>query len=234
MMKKILSVLVILMILVSLELKAQYKPFIFGFEISPNIGWMKPDHADYNNKGTDLGFSWGFISEFFLMENYAIVTGFDIAYVNSTMSYPHTVFNEADSTNISGTLERNYHLKYIQIPLVLKMKTRDFGKVRFFGKVGLGTSFVIGAKADENFTAPGNEGYSKEKSTSKDQVKCNREALILGVGLEYIIEGSTALFVGLNFDNGFTDVLKDQNTTDPEITHKAINNFIELSVGVVF
>ena len=234
MMKRLIAIIVILLIVALGDIKAQYKPFIFGFEISPNIGWMKPDHADYENNGARMGFSWGFISEFFLMENYAIVTGFDVAYANSRLSYPHTYFNETDSIDIKGTLERSYHLKYIEIPLVLKMKTREFGKVRFFGKVGLGTSFIIGAKADEKFTADGNEGYEKEKLDIKDQVRSNRESLILGVGMEYIIEGSTAIFVGINFDNGFTDVLKDQNTTNPEITHQAINNFIELSVGVVF
>jgi len=233
-MKKILIFLLLINMLLSVNVIAQYKPFVFGFELSPNIGWMKPDPAGYENKGTPVGFSWGFVSEFFLMENYAITTGFNVSYLNSKLTYPHKVFDQKDSISITGTLSRFYKLKYIEIPLMLKMKTKEFGKMKFFGQIGLGTGFIIGAKADDDFKADGYESIKDEKKDIKDQVKTNRESLILGLGLEYSVGGSTAIIVGFNFNNGFTDVLKDQNTVDPEIEHKAINNFFELNIGVLF
>lgn len=206
---------------------AQNKPFLFGFNVAPNIGWMKPDAIGYNNDGTKTGFSWGFVTQFHLMENYFILTGFDVNYMNSRLIYPHTI------DDIYGTLYRKYKLKYIKVPLELKMMTKEFGKARFFGKIGLGTSFLIDADANDEFESAETGTVSSEKDI-QSEMKFMRESLILGFGVDYNLGGSTALTVGLTFDNGFIDVLKDQNTTDLFIKNNAINNFVELNIGILF
>ena len=206
---------------------SQNKPFLFGFNVAPNIGWMKPDATGYKNDGTKTGFSWGFTTQFYLMENYFIVTGFDVNY------YPHTIIDAQDSSLINGTLYRNYKLKYVKIPLELKMMTKEFGKARFFGKIGLGTSFLIDADAKDEFNSA-KTGIEKSEKDIQSEVKILRESLILGFGVDYNLGGSTILTVGLTFDNGFIDVLKDQNTIDPSIKNNAINNFVELNIGILF
>ncbi|MDZ7743779.1 MAG: porin family protein [Bacteroidota bacterium] len=227
-MKRIIFVLLLSLFITQL-VRAQHKPFMFGFEVSPNVGWFRSDHTDYENDGSEVGFSWGFVSEFFLMENYAIATGFDVVYLNGRLAYPH----QPDSLIGSGILHRKYRTKYIEVPLVLKMKTNEFGKFRFYGKIGLGTSFLLTAKGTDKFIGE-TEKISEDEKDIKDEVKGIRESLILGAGVEYNLGGSTALTFGITFDNGFTDVLKDQNTLDPEITHQAINNYIEFNLGVIF
>ena len=230
-MKRIIIIL-LLGILFSPFLRAQHKPFKFGFEVAPNIGWFRSDISDYENDGSEVGFSWGFVSEFFLMENYAISTGFKVVYLNGRLAYPHQV-KLNDSVNDPGILHRSYKTKYIEVPLVLKMKTNEFGKFRFYGKIGLGTSFLLTAKGTDKFIGE-TEKISNDEKDIKEEMKTIRESLILGVGGEYNLGGSTALTFGITFDNGFTDVLKDQNSLDPEITHQAINNYIEFNLGVIF
>ena len=231
--KKILILLFIIFIIFAKDGITQSKPFLFGFNVAPNIGWMKPDVVDYNNDGTKTGFSWGFVSQFFLMENYYIVSGFNVSYVNSRLSYPHTIINSLDSNFVDGTLYRNYKMKYIKIPLELKMMTKEFGKARFYGKIGLGTSFLLDADAKDEFISAetGTENIDKD---IQDEIKFMRESMIIGFGIDYNLGGSTALSVGLTFDNGFVDVLKGQNTTYPSINSDAINNFIELNIGILF
>ena len=206
---------------------SQNKPFLFGFNVAPNIGWMKPDATGYKNDGTKTGFSWGFTTQFYLMENYFIVTGFNVNYLNSRLIYSHVINSD------TGTLYRKYKLKYIQVPLELKMMTREFGKARFFGKIGLGTSFLIDADANDEFESAETGTVGNEKDI-QSEVKFIRESMILGFGVDYNLGGSTILTVGLTFDNGFIDVLKDQNTIDPSIKNNAINNFVELNIGILF
>lgn len=224
------GILIVVLILGMSQLKAQYKPFVFGLEFAPNIGWLKSDLKDYENEGTEVGFSWGFVSEFYLMENYAIATGFDVVYLNGRLSYPHALESGSDTV---GTLNRKYKTKYLEIPLALKMKTNEFGKMRFYGKVGLGTAFLLSAKGKDKFTSdPYNKSF--EEDDIKDEMKVFRESLILGAGIEYLLGGSTLLTFGITFDNGFTDVLKYENTADPDVNHKAINNYLELNMGIIF
>jgi len=148
-MKKAVLITFLLTFLCVLSANSQQKPFIFGFKAGPNIGWMRPDATDYLSDGIKGGFSWGFIADFFLMENYGIATGFDVIFLNSGLTMPHAVTDGAST--FSGTLKRKYSLKYIQIPVTLKMRTKEMGKFRIYGQIGLGSAFLIGAKADDEF-----------------------------------------------------------------------------------
>lgn len=230
-MKKAIAILIIFVCIVTTSAYSQHKPFVFGFKIAPNLGWFKANTDGYENVGTTPGFAWGFIAEFHLMEHYAIGTGFNVLYLNAKLNYPYRQIANGDT--MTGVMEREYHLKYIEVPLVLKMETRVFGKFKFFGQIGLGTSFLIDAKADDVFVY--GENTSKEdKVNIYDDIRFIRESLILGVGAEFIIEGSTLVFAGVNFDNGFTNILKGNNTVDPSISQRANANFIEFQIGMLF
>lgn len=206
---------------------SQEKPFVFGIRVAPNIGWMKPDSQGYENQGSDVGFSWGFLAEFHLMENYAINTGFNISYLNATLEYEETV------NGVDGLLNRGYRLKYVEIPMTLKMRTNEFNGITYFGMIGFGAGFKLSAKAKDKFVPEGGAQEDLENDIS-DDIKSVRASLILGVGLEYPMGGDTKILGGLNFNNGINDILSNQNTFDPSINHKAINNYFELYFAVLF
>ena len=230
-MKRILIVCLLLVAFGTLGY-SQQKPFLFGFKVGPNIGWIRPDAEDYERESVEPGFAWGFLADFFLMENYYIGTGFNIVYLNGNLKYPHGMKMGGD-TLTPGTLQRKYKLKYVEIPVVFKMKTRDFGKFRFYGQIGLGTSFLIGAKADDKFTAD-NGAVVEEENDIENEITFVRESLILGVGAQYSLGGSSAIFAGFTFDNGFTDILKRENVLDPTIYQKGFANYFEFNVGMLF
>ncbi|OPL13491.1 MAG: hypothetical protein AVO34_06380 [Firmicutes bacterium ML8_F2] len=230
-MKKHLIIFLLFSFLAAATTVAQQKPFVFGFQAGPNIGWMKPDAAGYSSDGVKIGFSWGFIADFYLMENYGITSGFDVIFLNGGIRMPHHKVNAPDT--ISGILNRKYRLKYIQIPLTLRMRTKELGPFRIYGKIGLGSSFLIGAKADDEFIPPTGEPL-KEEVDIYDDITFMRESLILGAGVEFLLGGSTSIIAGLVFNNGFMDILKGQNNTDPTINNKAFANFLAFNVGIVF
>jgi hypothetical protein len=230
-MKKATLIILVLTFACVLSASSQQKPFVFGFKAGPNIGWMKPDVQGYESDGIRGGFSWGFIADFFIMENYGIATGFDVIFMNSGLKIPHMEVDDGNS--LTGTLKRDYKLKYIQIPVTFKMQTREMGKFRIYGQIGLGTGFLIGAKADDEFIADTGETTSTENDIY-DDMSFMRFSLILGAGVEFSLGGSTNLLAGFAFDNGFTDILPGQNTLDPTINNKGYANYVSFIVGIVF
>lgn len=210
---------------------SQEKPFVFGFKVAPNIGWMKPDAKNYEREEMLPGFSWGFVAEFHLMENYTVTSGFNVVYLNANLKYPHRQLVNNDST--TGTLLRKYKLKYIEVPLILKMRTNKIGRFRFYGEIGIGTGFLLGAKADDEFKY--NSSTLKDENIDISNDICFfRESLILGVGTEFIISGSTVVIIGVLFDNNFNNILNGENTVVPDVSNKAIANFLEVHIGLVF
>jgi hypothetical protein len=232
-MKKFLTLVVI--ILITSQLYAQYKPVLFGLRAGANLGWIKPDTEDYGSKGVKPGFSWGFIGEFFIMENYAIMTGFNMNFNGGELEYPAVMdVPDGDTTMaVAGQLDRKYNLKYIQIPLCLKMQTALSEKITIFGKIGLGTAFNLGAKGSDVFTYDGGV-ETRDKHDIDDEIALMRESLIVGGGVEIKIKGSTAVIIDLTYDNAFNDMLTGENAAMPGNEPKAVHNFVELGAGIVF
>ena len=232
-MKKISLIILLIAFLGSSYAYSQQKPFVFGFKGGATMGWMNPDSKGYESDGLKMGYTWGFIADFFLMENYGIATGFDVLSLNGGLTMPASITHDEEKVN--GALNRKYRLKYIQIPLTFKMRTKELGKFRIFGQIGLGTNFLIGAKANDEFTPDSGEAVTTNDDVDiYDDITFMRESLILGAGLEFKLGGSTRLMAGISFNNGFMDILKGKNTYDPTINNNAKANFLAFEVGIVF
>lgn len=214
---------------------AQDKAFQFGFKAAPNLGWVKPNAETYVGDGLKMGFSWGFVGDIHLMENYWFNTGFNVQFIRGAYHYPHQIPGTGGSSSyITGTLNRALSAKYIQLPLVFRMKTEETNSIRFYGEIGFGLGFLFDAKASDSFYEDGLLIYETTKEDVHNQYRFLRESLILGAGLEYSLGASNKITTGLRFDNNFFDILKDQNTVDSSIEQKAISNFIELQVCFLF
>jgi hypothetical protein len=231
-MKRVLITLIFLLIFCFASI-SQQKPFVFGFKVGPTMGWMKPDTKGYESTGVQPGYTWGVIADFFLMENYGITTGFDVVNLNCGLKMPASQENDGGEMS-DGTLDRKYKLKYIQVPLSFKMQTKELGKFRIFGQIGLGTNFLIGAKADDEFIPNAGPGMSEEDVDIYDDITFIRMALILGAGVDFSLGGSTKLLAGITFNNGFMNILNGNNTYDPILVNKARANYLALELGIVF
>lgn len=212
--------LALLLSLITYAANAQFPPYYFGLKAAPQISWMKPDTDGYTGNGAKIGFAWGFIAEFNFTENHSIGTGFNMLFNGGKLSFP-TVVND-----VTGTMNREYFLKYIEIPLSLKMRTNDINGTKYFGRIGLGTGFNIGAKKEDEFTSTAGD-LTKSPKNNYDQVAFIREALIVGLGAEHEIAQGPKLGAELTFNNGFTNILSEDGV-------KATSNFFELSVSVIF
>lgn len=207
--------------------KAQFKPYAFGFKVAPAIGWVHADTKEYTG-GSALSFSWGFVSEFNFTENHCIATGINFVFSNGKITYP----DKRNGTE-TVTVDRKLRVKYLQIPLTLKMRTTEKNNMRFFGQFGLGTGFRLRATGKDEYSL--NNGATVSETNNIDgDISFLRESLIVGLGAEYRISSGNMISVGLTFDNGFTDILSGNNKVDSSIKPKATSSLVEMSVGILF
>lgn len=228
-MKKLLLIWILLVC--SFGSIAQYKPVLFGLRAGTNLGWIKPDADGYRSDGPAVGFTWGFMGHFFLMENYAILTGFNMNFNGGNLNYPAPLPIDNDTLPI-GELSRNYNLRYIQIPLCLKMQTDVSERMRIFAKIGIGTAFRLKAKAEDSYNYEGQD-YNTTRDIS-EEMALMRESLIVGGGVEIILKGSTTLVIDVTYDNGFNNIFNFHNPATPSVEPKAFHNFVELGAGILF
>ena len=209
--------ILLVLLCIAFVTQAQHKPFQFGFQGGFNIGWFKVDDAPFSNEGVDIGGSYGFVADFFLMENYSFTTGFNILYINGT-----TTLNSEN-----GNLERNFQTRYLQLPVLFTMKTNTINdKFRIYGQLGYGLAFLLRARSNDEFMDKDGNTTS-EKSSVYDELTFTRSSLILGIGLEIPIHGSTLIRIGVKFDNCFITMFKGDD-------FKVKNKFFDLNLAVLF
>ncbi|TVQ10299.1 MAG: PorT family protein [Bacteroidetes bacterium] len=206
--------------------------FRLGLKGSPSLAWFKSETDNYDSEGVRLGFSYGLISEFVLAEQYNFATGINITYFGGKLSYP--VGDQNDPGVALPMVERTYRIQNLEVPLTLKMKTREIGYNTYFAKFGFGGSVNLTAKANDKFYNPANSNTDQVNDIDiKGDTPLFRVSMILGLGMEHSLGGTTALIGGLTFNNGFTNILKGKDDISGR-NRQARANYLELSIGVIF
>lgn len=227
------KIIFIAFFLCSTTIFAQHKPFQFGFKGAANMGWFGTDVNDYSNEGVNFGGSWGFVADIYLMENYAFTTGFDVLFLNGTMTYPYAL-KDTSNLPVYGQMESIFKTKYIEIPLVFTMRTNEIGKIKIFGQIGVGIGFLLNAKSDNSFSSDNGQVNEKAEGEKSDLFRTTRESFIIGAGIEIPLDGSTFIRTGIRYNNAFINVLKGNNTADSSLENDARNNFLEFNVCLIF
>ncbi len=241
--------------------KAEAQKFRFGLKMAPSIAWMKPDDKKkLLSDGSLLKFAYGLVAEFRLTSVASFSTGLEVNYTGGRLNFA----NAADSAfydpseytlPVTGSFDRyliaqrSYKITYVDIPLLLKMRTPEVGAFTYFGMFGLNLSIRGKVKANDIGTLVNykdtiitvvNDYEIPDLIVTKD-MSFFRAGLNVGAGAEYRIAGTTALFASLNFQNGFTNVLKKESETIKSLAKKgqalqqnAKSNFFQLNIGILF
>lgn len=199
------------------------KSFRFGIKVAPNLGFIKPDTKGLKNDGTRLGYTFGLMGDFRLgaNNNYALATGLFLNNVGGKTTFPWKGEN----------LIRQSKYQYIEVPITLKLKTNEIGYMTYFGQIGFGTAFNISAKSDFDDVSTGRVVRLTDEDIM-DHTSLFKASLIVGAGLEFNFSGNTSAMIGVNYNNGFTNILKDVKVDDTPL--KAKQNYVELNLGVFF
>ncbi len=214
-----------------------FKPWKIAIHVDPNVSWMKPNNKQIDQVGTKIKFGFGMAVDKMFTENYAFGTGLNILNTGGTLTYLYNggfkKDGENSNTEVIAEVTRTYNLKYLEIPLTLKMRTNEIGYMTYWAQFGLGLGFNIGARsddelkfkqeyytiADDPITEDVNESQKGwrtsginsrliEDNEIKDDIGLFRTSLIVAAGVEYNLSGNASLVVGVTFNNGFNNILK--------------------------
>jgi hypothetical protein len=192
---------------------AQEQKFHFGLKVAPTVAWLKPDTKGLSKDGSKLGFTYGLMGESNFAPNYALTYGVQVTYRGGIVKYD----------TLAILPRTSYVLKYVELPIGIKMKTNEFNRYRYFGQFGLVPGLNLSAKAATE---------SESNIEAKAYVTDINMSMMIAVGTEYTISGSTTFLASLEFNNGFVDVFTKSKDTDPEF--KAISNYVALNLGIMF
>lgn len=223
--------------------------FRFGLKGSANINWVKANSKNVENGGARLGYSYGLMGDYNFTDNYAISTEFLITQINANISFASPMKQSSklkgDSVlHIFTDAGAVFKIKYVQIPLSIKFKTKEIGLVTYWAQFGFAPCFLANAKVDYTGVQPveeyeklgpnddANDVYhlidTKDDVLFNDRVFFMRIPMIIGGGIEYNLSGNTSLYTGLRIDNGFT------NTFNRDEKTKANLNYLSITAGIFF
>jgi len=188
--------------------------FRFGLHFSPNISWFNANSVGYESDGSKLGYSYGLAVEHFIGKNYLFSTGFSLSPAGGTLKY-NGVFQADDTSSYKqSSVSQSYSVKYIEIPITLKLRTTEIGYITYFGKIGFTPGIKYKATSEYDYSI-NNLGSTDPENVSKETFFMNMW-LTLGLGAEYNIAGNTNIMLGLTFHNGFMNTLNnDMYKLDP-------------------
>jgi hypothetical protein len=182
-----------------------------GLTAAPMVSWLKSNSENLNTSDNRFAFSYGVITDFGFAENYAIGSGVNVTYKGGMFT---------DNSLTPPVVTRTY-LQFIEIPFTLKMKTNQIGLFRYYGQFGLSGNMNIKAKGDVTVL-----GIEKKNADISSSINTFGLSMILGLGAEFPVNGNTAFFGGVTFNNGITDIINSNE--------KAIANYLALNLGVLF
>jgi len=211
-------------LLISFNLAGQN--FRFGVNLDPVICWLSSDSKPIDSDGAKLGFNGGLMLETNFQKNYAFATGLNLTFLGGNLLYKdptniHTEKGETVAISATTPTTVEYSLQYVTIPLSLKMKSNPIGYISYYAQLGLTPQFNIKARAKAT-------GGLLDRDNVMDEINLFNLSYFIGGGIEYALGGTTALNLGIFFNNGFIDVL------DKNKDYKAVQNYFNLRLGVMF
>ncbi len=221
-MKKIISISVLVFLLSTVAI-AQTKSgrdsdYRFAFVLSPQVSWLKSDHADVEANGNLMGYNFGIVMDKFFAKNYALSTGLTINTTGGKLQYKEPVmFNSGGNSElVPKNTSLEYRLKYLEVPLSIKLQTNDFQRASYYGIFGL--SGQVNIKT--------NDGSGKNIN---DEVRMFNFGYQFGGGMQYSIGGDAYLMLGLTYNQGLSDVTSNKTIDDKANLNRLVFNF-----GVIF
>ncbi len=195
-----------------------------SFSGSPSVNWMSTDNSLAEREKLVIGYDFGLNGDLYFSEDerYSLLTGIQITNTGGEISYRTSSSFPFAGTSLPSSSKIKYRLRYVEIPLAVKLRTNQFHRTRYWGQLGLSTMLNIESKGDSN------DG-SLRKTNINDEINMFNLAMNVGIGFDFDLGGNNAVSTGLIFQNGLVDV-----TTNNAFTDKTIINSLKLKIGLIF
>lgn len=227
------------------EAEKDVRKIRIGLKAAPTFCWFTPKDKLTSNDGITVKSEYSLIADWNFSNNFWLSSGVSVSYFGAKTGFTRTSyynFINYESTAPNSLVlvkSRKYNLQFIDLPITVKMKTKEIGSMTYFAQTGLNLGFRFAAKANDVGTillGSSNDVDFNKINVNKD-VAPIRVALNVGTGVEYNLTGTTSLIIGANFSSGFTNILLNDYVKDASgvaYKFKASSNYVALSVGVLF
>jgi hypothetical protein len=198
----------------------------FGIHADPAVSWFSSDNSSVRNDGARPGFNFGLTFNRYFTKNYSFSSGINLLSDGGRLVSKDTTGFEFLNFTSTVMPEKpvTYKVQYLAIPLGLNLKTNQIGYLTFFTDIGLDPKVVIRGKADI-------PSLNISGENAMNELKIFNLSYHITAGIEYSLGGNTAMVLGLNFDNNFLDITKDNGTQPKDnVSHKIMS----FRIGVNF
>ena len=212
--------------------------FRLGVKLAPNFAWMRADSKDLSSDGSRMGYSFGLLGDFALGDQgtYFFSTGVLLNNIGGKFKADFTT--DVDGVSTAFTSEQDLKLRYLEIPLTMKLRTKTDGQVNFYGQVGFSAAINLRARTD--FTTTSTVGGSSTTVTSEDEdviddIAFFKASLVVGAGAELQMS-SVTLVLGATFNNAFTNALDSDAKSFVSDTKKSklFADYLEITAAMFF
>src|SRR5665647_1933862 len=114
------------------------------------ITWMSSNGSDYSSQGARAGYDLGLNVLYYFRENYAASTGVSFLAAGGRQSAfeDHLMVFNNFTEDVAPGEEMTYNLRYINIPLGLRLQTTPSGTMTYFTDIGLDIRALLKSTLD--------------------------------------------------------------------------------------
>lgn len=253
------------------------RKFRFGLRVTPQPTWVSSSDKNNTPNGAGFGFGFGLNMEFRFSDIAALQTGIGGDFENIKYKLRHDPLNGYDVTywqdesgefiEPSGSKRKEstiYHLKerkirstFVTIPLILKLSTKEYNGLKYFGMFGGELAVRLKGQAEDTYynygKYQGDTLYVPISNVESTESSLNvtkelfpvRLAFNAGAGAEYRLGGSTSLFISINYFRSLTTYMNKESNY---LYYRSVNdasgfrfvkqaltlNAIKINIGIMF
>lgn len=198
-----------------MSVSAKSTNFRFGIHASPNISYLSTKAVGVETPA-NVKFGFGLMAIFYFAENYGFASGLNIISRGGELRLP------TDSSLYQG----DYSSQFLQIPLQLRMSTREFGYSTFFATFG--GSIDLKLSEEINFDPQLNP-------EADSYVNFFNAMFVIGAGMEYSLGGNTSLIGGIYYHQSLLNNLSKDPVYDLIDKNKTYRfDYISVQFGILF
>lgn len=219
---------------------AQSQGYHLGLQLAPNISMAEPRELSHEAIQSEAHFGYGFVFDAMFTDKYAIGTGVNVFYNGGITQ--HLAFQEDENGLFIEAVQLVQQQQYVEIPLTFKMRTNEIGYTTYFGQFGAGfglnvrsegsqktTSFAtldsLGSVMEVVFSQPALEAAESEQVSMADRTRLFRPSMIIGLGAERRLTGSTALVFALRYNVGLRSQYEDFGVLQSQAAESLVYEF---------
>jgi len=207
----------------------------------PCVWGIDTDNNAINSNGINVGMRLGMIGEYYFRERYAFISGINFAFnQGGTLKHEEggnlwskSELSDSALADLPDGVNLKYHLQYLEIPFGLKMRTKEFGSIRYFTEIPL---FSIGIKVQARGDVEGAGQLDVERENIRKDVNLFNLNWGFGAGIHYTLSEDTEIISGLYYQQGFVDITDDKalKANGDREDSKGIIKGITLRIGILF